>query len=67
MVLQILYFEGMILAPCATITMIGTGSSSTYYGQIIGWNVMVGGNNDTGVIYDGDLPGEIATRIELFR
>jgi len=61
------YFEGMILAPCATITMVGTGSSSTYYGQIIGWNVMVGGNNDTGVIYDGDLPGEIATRIELFR
>ena len=46
------YFEGMILAPCATISINGTGSSSTYSGQIIGWNVKVGGNADTGVVYN---------------
>jgi hypothetical protein len=61
------YFEGIILAPCADIKLVGTGSSDTYHGQIIGWNVDVGGEADTSVTYEGDRPEGLATRIELYR
>jgi len=45
------FFAGMIYAPGANIKLNGTGGNS-YLGQIIGWNVEVGGTNDTTVIYD---------------
>jgi len=61
------YFQGIIIGPCANITLVGTGSSDTYLGQIIGWNVIVGGEADTSIIYDGSIPDPLETRIELFR
>lgn len=61
------YFQGLIIAPCASITLVGTGSSDTYYGQIIGWNVIVGGEADTSIVYDEAIPDGLPTRIELFR
>ena len=61
------YFQGLIIAPCADITLVGTGSSDTYYGQIIGWNVIIGGEADTSITYDATLPDPLETRIELFR
>jgi Flp pilus assembly protein TadG len=61
------YFQGLIIAPCATITLVGNGSSDTYYGQIIGWNVIVGGEADTTITFDETIPDGLATRIELYR
>ncbi len=45
MVPKILYFTGLILAPRSTITLNGTGGNS-YVGQVVGWNVEVGGTSD---------------------
>jgi len=61
------YFQGLIIAPCANITLVGTGSSDTYYGQIIGWNVIIGGEADTSITYDASMPDPLDTRIELYR
>lgn len=61
------YFIGLILAPCADISLIGNGSSDTYMGQIVGWNVLVGGNADTSVTYVSVDPYGLDTWIELFR
>jgi hypothetical protein len=61
------YFEGLIIAPCANITLVGTGSSDTYFGQIIGWNVIVGGEADTSIIFNDTIRDPLETRIELYR
>jgi hypothetical protein len=61
------YFQGLIIGPCSDITFVGSGSSGNIYGQIIGWNVIVGGEADTSIHYDGTIPDGLATRIELFR
>jgi hypothetical protein len=61
------YFIGLILAPCSDISLIGNGSSDTYMGQIVGWNVLIGGNADTSVTYQSENPEGLDTRIELFR
>ena len=59
------YFQGLILAPCADISLLGTGSTDAYHSQVVGWNVLVGGEADTWVVFDEDRPEGQATRIEL--
>lgn len=49
------YFTGTILAPGASIDLLGTGSEEAFKCQVIGWNVEVGGTADTYVVYDEDL------------
>jgi Flp pilus assembly protein TadG len=58
------YYVGLILAPRSTITMNGTGSN-TYRGQVIGWNVEIGGNADTIDFYNPDEGYQFPTSIEL--
>jgi len=61
------YFQGIILAPCADITVNGTGNVNAYQTQIIGWNVLVGGTADTSVIFNREIFELRPTYIELFR
>jgi Flp pilus assembly protein TadG len=58
------FYEGLILASRSTISMNGTGYS-TYRGQVIGWNVEIGGTADTVDIYNPDEGYHTPTAIEL--
>jgi hypothetical protein len=60
------WFIGMLLAPSSTITLNGTGGNS-YQGQVIGWNVNVGGTSDTYVIYHPEDGFTFPATIELAR
>jgi hypothetical protein len=57
-------FEGLILAPRSRIELNGTGGNS-YVGQVVGWNVLVGGTADFKLTYDGDKVYNKPTFIEL--
>ncbi len=59
------YFEGTILAPGSNIDMLGTGEVDAFHTQVIGWNVEVGGNADTFVLYNGDEQYSEPSAIEL--
>ncbi len=60
------WFRGMVLAPKSTITLNGTGGN-TYLGQVIGWNVDVGGTSDTYVAYNPEDGFTFPASIELAR
>jgi len=57
-------FKGLILAPRSSIVLNGT-SGNSYVGQVIGWNVEVGGTNDFSLLYDGEEVFNTPTAIEL--
>jgi hypothetical protein len=61
------YFIGSIIAPCADITLNGTGGSNSYQAQVIGWDVSVGGTADLSINFDGYLLWQRPTYIELSR
>jgi len=56
--------QGLILAPSSTIQLNGTGGN-TYVGQVIGWNVEIGGTSDFSLIYDDSVVYNKPTWIEL--
>jgi Flp pilus assembly protein TadG len=58
------FYKGLILASRSTITMNGTGHN-TYQGQVIGWNVEIGGTADTIDDYVPDEGYQRPTSIEL--
>ncbi len=58
------FYAGLILAPRSTIVMNGTGYN-TYRGQVVGWNVELGGTADTFVDYVPDEGYQEPTSIEL--
>jgi len=60
------FFNGTILAPGSSIQLTGT-SQNTYQGQVVGWNVEVGGNSDTFVTFNPDDGYTIPTSIELYK
>ncbi len=45
-------FTGMIYAPKSDVKLTGT-ADNIFYGQVIGWNVKIGGNDNMNVIYNG--------------
>lgn len=55
---------GLILAPRSTIQLNGTGGN-TYVGQVVGWNVEVGGTANLFLTYDGNNVYNKPTSIEL--
>lgn len=57
-------FKGLILAPRSEITLNGTGGNS-YVGQVVGWNVEIGGTADFYLLYDGGEVFNTPTAIEL--
>jgi hypothetical protein len=59
-------FDGLILATCAHITLNGTGGN-TYTGQVIGWDVEVGGGADLMLTYDGGKNHTTPTSINLHK
>ena len=59
-------FSGSILAPCSLVTLNGTGGN-TYMGQIIGWNVEVGGDADLNLTYNENMAANKPTSMELYR
>jgi hypothetical protein len=59
-------FTGMILAPCADITLNGTGGN-TYVGQVIGWNVAIGGDADLDLTYHRNPFFDKPASMELHR
>ena len=44
-------FHGMIYAPKSQVTLTGT-ADNIFYGQVIGWDVKIGGNNNMTVNYE---------------
>jgi len=61
------HFRGLIIGPCADITLNGTGNVYAYETQVIGWNVLVGGTADTYVFFDEERLSLRPTFIELSR
>lgn len=57
-------FTGLILAPRSSISLNGTGGNS-YVGQVVGWNVLVGGTADLYLVYSPDDVYNKPTAIEL--
>lgn len=60
------YFEGLIYAPKSDIILTGN-ADNVYNGQVIGWNVKVGGTNDMFVNYDECSGYQRPAFIELYR
>ena len=46
--------KALCSAPGSNIDMLGTGEVDAFHTQVIGWNVEVGGDRDTFVLYNGD-------------
>jgi Flp pilus assembly protein TadG len=59
-------FIGSIVAPCSLVTLSGTGGN-TYQGQVVGWNVEVGGDATLKLTYDENLVATKPTSIELYK
>jgi hypothetical protein len=59
-------FTGTILAAGSFITFLGNGDTDLT-GQIIGWDVRIGGSTTTNVIFDENLVGQRPAYIDLFR
>ena len=57
-------FTGLILAPSSSISLNGTGGNS-YVGQVVGWNVEVGGTAKLFLVYNPDDVYNKPTAIEL--
>jgi hypothetical protein len=57
-------FTGLILAPRSEIELNGTGGNS-YVGQVVGWNVLVGGTADLFLVYNPEDVYNTPTSIEL--
>jgi hypothetical protein len=59
-------FFGSIVAPCSKVTLTGTGGN-TYMGQIVGWNVDVGGDATLNLTYNENLAASSPTSMELHK
>jgi len=59
------HLTGTVLVPGGTIDLDGTGDSSAYHSQFIGWDVKVGGDATLGVVYDENLVYSKPTSIEV--
>ncbi len=59
-------FFGSIVAPCSKVTLTGTGGN-TYIGQIVGWNVEVGGDATLNLTYNENLAASSPTSMELHK
>jgi len=53
-------FEGSILAPASTIVMYGTGNTTGFHSQLVGYQVILSGTSDSYIHYEDeknyDLP-----------
>jgi Putative Flp pilus-assembly TadE/G-like len=59
-------FHGLIYAPKSQVTLTGT-ADNIFWGQVVGWDVKVGGNNDMAVNYEGCSGYIRPPSIELYR
>jgi hypothetical protein len=59
--------SGTILAPTAEVIMLGTGDTTAFESQIIGWDVEIGGANTTTVYFNGDDQLSDPTYMQLHR
>lgn len=59
------HLTGTVLVPGGTIDLDGTGDTSAYHSQFIGWNVQVGGNAALGIVYSEDMVYSKPTSIEV--
>lgn len=57
---------GIVLAPCAYVQLNGTGQN-TYTGQVVGWDVEVGGTSDLYLTYNGSDKYNTPTSIFLHK
>jgi hypothetical protein len=57
---------GSIIAPCSTVSLLGTGNNKII-GQVVGWNVVVGGNAALGVTYNANMAASSPTSMELYK
>ncbi len=59
-------FIGSVVAPCSQVSLTGTGGN-TYEGQIVGWNVDVGGDANLNLKYNENLAASDPTKMELYK
>ncbi len=62
-----LEFTGIVLAPCADVTLNGDNGTITWDNQIIGYNVFITGNAEADIHYDKSKPYITPPRIDLYR
>jgi Flp pilus assembly protein TadG len=60
-------FSGMIYAPGSLIKVTGTSDNEIYEGQVIGWDVEIGGNTGFNILYNPDTGRTDPTSMELHR
>ena len=58
---------GTILAPTSEISIQGTSDTDALHSQVIAWNVDMGGNAGTFVLYEDNQQMQIPTRMDLWR
>jgi hypothetical protein len=57
---------GSIIAPCSNIKLVGTGNNKVT-GQIVGWNVDVGGDANLNLTYNENMSASSPTSMELYK
>lgn len=60
-------FSGMIYAPGSLIKVTGTSENEIFKGQVIGWDVEIGGNTGFNILYNPEEGRTIPTKMELYR
>ena len=60
-------FKGIIYAPRSLIKLTGTSESEIFNGQVIGWNVEMGGNTGFNIYYNPDEGRTVPTSMQLNR
>jgi len=60
-------FSGMIYAPGSLIKVTGTSENEIFKGQVIGWDVEVGGNTGFNILYNPNEGLTNPTKMELYR
>jgi Tfp pilus assembly protein PilX len=58
---------GTILAPTSEISIQGTSDTDALHTQVIAWNVDMGGNAGTFVLYEDNQQMQVPTRMDLWR
>jgi Flp pilus assembly protein TadG len=62
-----LEFTGIVLAPCADVTLNGDNGTITWDNQIIGYDVFITGNAEADITYNDSKPYITPPKIELYR
>ncbi len=61
------YMQGTILAPGATVDIVGDSLQNPFKVQLIAWNVNIGGTSDTALMFQDDQQYTRPTAMDMYR